>query len=48
VSLDGVDVNAKDGKGYTPLIVASQYGHIPLVSFLVGKFSIQSERRIQS
>jgi ankyrin repeat protein len=27
----------RDSKGYTPLILASQYNQVPLVIFLIGK-----------
>jgi hypothetical protein len=33
----GVYINAKDNKGYTPMITACQYGHVALVAFLVSR-----------
>ena len=33
----GVNVNIQDDKGYTPIITATQYGHIALVSYLVSR-----------
>lgn len=33
----GEDINARDSKGYTPLITCAQYGHIPCVSFMIRK-----------
>jgi uncharacterized protein len=33
----GVDINARDGKGYTPLITSSQYGHLTVVAYLISR-----------
>ena len=33
----GVDINAQDNKGYTPLITSCQYGQIANVAFLVSR-----------
>lgn len=32
-----MSVDIKDGKGFTPLIVAAQYGQTMLAAFLIGK-----------
>ncbi len=31
----GLDINEEDNDGYTPLLVACQYGYISIVKYLV-------------
>lgn len=34
---NGVSVDVADNNGFTPLMVASQYGHAMLVAYLIGR-----------